>query len=103
MLEPVHKAGAGGVTVTLNDDATVTVTVCVDVHPPPLSPVTVYVVVTAGLASTDEPVVALRPVDGLQVYVVPPLAISVTVPPGHMVGAFGATVTVGVGVMVIVV
>jgi len=101
MLEPLHTDGTGGVTVTTNEEATVTVTVCVEVHPPPLSPVTVYVVVEPGLAVTLVPVVWFRPVAGLHVYVVAPLAVSTTLPPGHIAGAAGVTLTVGVGVIVI--
>jgi len=45
-----------------------TVTVTVDVvEQLPLAPVTVEVVVDVGLALTTDPVVALRPVAGLQV------------------------------------
>jgi hypothetical protein len=47
---------AGGVTVTT--------TVVVLIHPAADVPVTVYVVVEAGFADTDEPVVALSPVEG---------------------------------------
>jgi hypothetical protein len=43
---------------------TVTVTVCVLVHPAAEVPVTVYVVVVAGLAVTVAPVVADNPVAG---------------------------------------
>ena len=45
---------------------TVTVTVAV-LEQPEVVPVTVYVVVEPGLAVTEEPVVALRPVPGLHV------------------------------------
>ena len=45
---------------------TVTVTVAVLVHPLASAPVTVYVVVTAGEAVTTAPVVADRPLAGLQ-------------------------------------
>lgn len=65
-------------------------------------PVTVYVVVTVGVAFTGVPVVALKAVDGDHAYVVAPLAIRFTFPPGHIVGDPGATLTVGVGVTVIV-
>ena len=51
-----------------------------------------------GLAVTVAPVVALKPVDGVQVYVVPPDAVNVAVPPEQMVGEF--TVTVGLDVIV---
>ena len=46
-------------------------------------PVTVYVVVLAGVATTEGPVVGVIPVVGLHVYVDAPLAVMVTaVPPG---------------------
>jgi len=99
ILLPEHIAGFEGTTVTFSDAATVTVTVCVLVHPAEV-PVTVYVVVEPGLAVTVAPVVALRPVPGDHVYVVPPLAVNDTLPPGQIVGAAGATVTVGVGLTV---
>lgn len=53
---------------------------------------------TVGLAVTAEPVVALRPVPGVQVYVLPPEAVSVVELPGHSVAEL--TVTVGVGLTV---
>jgi hypothetical protein len=55
-----------GGTVITGKGLTVTVTCAVAVHPL-LSPVTVYVVVVVGLAITNEPVVELNPVGGLQV------------------------------------
>jgi hypothetical protein len=60
-------------------------------------PVTVYVVVEVGFAVTGEPVVELSAVDGVHVYVVAPLAVSVAVCcPTHIAGG-GATVTTGRG------
>ena len=59
-------------------------------------------VVTVGVAITDVPVVALNAVEGVQVYVVPPPAVSVTLLPGHIAGAAGPTVTVGVAFTVII-
>ena len=50
---------------------------------------------------TLAPVVALNPVEGVQLYVVAPLALSVVELPLHIVGEL--TVTVGVGVTVTVV
>lgn len=52
-----------GVTLIVGEVFTVTVTVVEPVHPDVL-PVTVYVVVIAGLAVTIDPVVELNPVAG---------------------------------------
>jgi len=54
------------------------------------------VVVVVGLAVTDEPVVALKPVDGVHVYVVPPVAVKMVLLPLH-IGAGVGTVIVGGG------
>lgn len=75
---------------TFGSDATETVTVAVLLHPGPFVPVTVYVVVDAGLTTTDEPVND----PGIQVYVDVPLAVSVALPPVQMV-VLDVTVTVG--------
>jgi len=84
---------------------TVTVTVAVLLQPAALTPVTVYVVVEDGPAVMLDPVVADNPVEGVQVYVEPPLALSAVVPPLQIatleppliVGiAFTDTVTVAV-------
>ena len=61
---PLQMAG-GGVTVTTGGGLTVTVTCAVAVHPLDV-PVTVYVVVLVGFAVTEEPVVLLNPIAGLQ-------------------------------------
>ena len=58
-------------------------------------PVTVYVVVLVSVAVTAAPVVALSPVDGLQLYVLAPLAVSNWLPPYAIEGADGVTDTVG--------
>ena len=55
------------VALTVGSGLTVTTLVCVPLQPFVLVPVIVYVVVTLGLAVTDEPVVALKPEDGLHV------------------------------------
>ena len=55
------------VTVTVGGAPTVTVIVCVPVHPVALVPVTVYVVVVAGEAITVELRVLFNPVAGVHV------------------------------------
>jgi len=54
------------------------------------------------LLVTLAPVVALKPVAGLHVYVVAPPALSVVELPEHMVGEVAVAVTVGVGLTVTV-
>jgi hypothetical protein len=61
----------------------------------PVVPLTVYSTDEVALLVTTDPVVALRPVDGLQLYEVAPLAVKVAVLPEQIVAVF--TVTVGVG------
>jgi hypothetical protein len=63
MADPAHIVPL--LTVGTTEPPTVTVAVVVEVQVP-LVPVMVYTVVEAGLATTVEPVVALRPVAGLQ-------------------------------------
>jgi len=65
ILLPLHMLGLLGNTLTVGVDVTVIVTVAVALHAP-LVPVMVYVVVTAGLAVTVLPVVALSPAAGAQ-------------------------------------
>ena len=80
--------------------AMVTVTCAVAVHPN-ASPVTVYVIVEDGLATTVGPVVVLRDVEGLQEYVLAPLAVSVVFCPVQMVRS-GETLSTGIGFTVTV-
>ena len=94
--------GLGGFTVTVGKGFTVTVTVAVPVHPAAEVPVTVYVVVTVGDAVGLAQVVQLNPVDGAQLYVDAPLAVSEVLLPEQMEGAFGLTVMVGKGFTVTV-
>ena len=54
------------VAVTVGAGLTVTLTDAVLVQPEAFVPVTVYVVVVVGFAVTEAPVVALNPVDRLQ-------------------------------------
>ena len=60
---PLQIVGEAGETVTVGNGVTVTVTVCVPLHPLAV-PVAVYVVVEDGLAVTVAPVVALNPPAG---------------------------------------
>ena len=83
-----------GETLITGGGFTVTVTCAVAVHPL-LVPVTVYVVVVAGVAVTDEPVVLLKPVGGDHVYEVElPDAERLTLCPWQ-IEVFGVTETVG--------
>ena len=86
---------------------TVTVTTAVLMQPAPLVPVTVYVVVPAGLAVTLAPVAADNPVDGDQAYEVElPVAVNVVDEPAHiatldplLIAGNGFTVTVTAAVL----
>lgn len=69
---------------------------------PRLVPVTVYVVVVVPLKVIGVPVVALRPVPGVQLYVVPPDADKVVVLPIHTAADPDVAVTVGIGFTVTV-
>lgn len=53
--------------------------------------------VVVGLATTEVPVVEDKPVAGLQLYVLAPLAVSVILFPAQITGEPGDTVTVGGG------
>lgn len=59
--------GDGGFTVTEGLGFTVTTTVCCALLQPPAVPVTLYVIVLTGLATTLAPVVALKAVFGVHV------------------------------------
>jgi hypothetical protein len=74
---------------------TVTTTVAAVLVQVPVVPETEYVMVEVGLAVMLAPVVALRLVLGVQVYVVAPLAVNTVEPPEHIVGG-ADSVTVGV-------
>lgn len=78
----------------VNAAPTVTTTV-VDELQPDVVPVTVYVVVLAGLAVTVAPDVADKPVEGDHAYVVAPDAVNDTLPEGAMVADEGDTAIVG--------
>jgi hypothetical protein len=59
---------------------------------------TVYVVVTDGNAVTIDVFVGDRPTEGCQLYVLAPLAVSLTLPPLQMVAEDGVTFTCGFGI-----
>ena len=73
---------------------TVTVNVVEPVQPTPEVPTIVYVVVVVGFAAIVEPVVADKPVAGLQENVLAPDAISVVLPPVQ-IALLPAIVTTG--------
>jgi hypothetical protein len=81
--------------ITVGPENTVNVTVFVLVQPP-FAPVTVYVVVTVGLTTTDVPVKA----PGIHVYVVAPLPVKVAELPAQTAVGFATALTVGIGLTV---
>ena len=85
-LVPIQIVGE--VTVTVGKGVTVTVASAVPVQPP-VVPVTVYVVVVAGVASAVFTPVEEAP--AVQVYVVPPLAVKLAVCQLQIVGEFTVT------------
>jgi hypothetical protein len=103
VLLPEQIVGEAGVTVTIKDGTTVTVTFTVSLQPPALVPITVYTAVAAGLAVTELPVVALNPAAGDHVYVDAPLAVNKVLPPVQRVGEDGVTDTAGRGLTIIVI
>jgi hypothetical protein len=84
-----------GETEITGSGLTVTITDAVFIHPAAEVPVTVYVVVAAGFAETEVPVVALKPAAAAHEYVEAPEAVSVPAMPEQIV--IGGTVTVGKG------
>ena len=106
VLAPVHIDTLPDV-LTVGSALTVTVSDAVFVQPFAAVPVTVYVVVTVGVAVTGVPVVALKPVAGPHTYVAAPPALSevelpmqlLTLPEVVTVGS-GLTVTVTLPVLV---
>jgi hypothetical protein len=92
---PEHIVGAAGLIFTVGVVFTVTATDTAELAHPDVVPVTLYVVVTVGLAVTLAPVVALRLVEGVQAKVEAPLAVRIVELPEHIVGG-GEAVIVGV-------
>jgi hypothetical protein len=65
-------------------------------QPAKLVPVTVYVVVEAGLAFAESHVAQFKPDEGNHWYEGAPFALSAKLSPAHIAGVGGTTVTVGV-------
>ena len=101
---PGHIEDGVAEAVTVGGGLIVIVTEAVLEQPPEVVPVTVYVCDDAGLAVTVAPVVALKPVAGLHVYVPPapaPDPVRLTeLPLQNVVGPEGFIVIVGGGVTV---
>lgn len=74
--------GGGLITVTVTDNEADEF-----IHPIEFVPVTVYVVVDAGLANTDEPDVMFKPIDGDQIKFSAPLTVRLAEPPKHIVAS----------------
>jgi hypothetical protein len=88
--------------ITVGFSFTVTTAVAVPVHPLEVVPVTVYVVVEVGVATTVDPVVVFNPVLGAELYVFAPLAVSVAEFPEQTALALEEMVTTGLGTTVTV-
>ena len=101
---PKHTVVGVATVPAVTAGATVTVWLAVFTQPLPSVPVTVYVVVVVGAAETGEPVVGVRFVVGLQVYVVAPPAAKDTLPVPQIkaLAGVGVMVTVGSGFTVTV-
>lgn len=100
--EPAHIVVTPPVAVTVGTGFTDMVVVAVLLQPAALVPVTVYVRVAVVLQTTEAPVVALRPVDGVQTYVLPPPALIVVELPIQIAEDTGVAVMVGIAFTVIV-
>jgi len=90
-VPPTHIDVGDAVTLIVGVEFTVTVTVAVLLHPTPLDPVTVYVVLLVGATVI---LAVLPPV--LQLYVLPPLAVNTEVPPTHIDDGDAVILIVGV-------
>ena len=94
-LCPPATTGTAGLIVIAGIAFTVTATVALDTVPYELVPLTVYVVLVVGLATTMAPLVLLKPVEGDHEYVLTPPAVKVTLLPAQKVAVVGLTVTTG--------
>lgn len=94
---PEHIVDGAATADKIGGLLTVTTTVlAVATHPLAEVPFKVYVMVTVGLAVTLAPVVALKAVLGVHVYVLAPLPVKVVEPPEHIVDGAAEAVNVGV-------
>ena len=100
---PVSIDADEGVIVSVGKGLIVVIVVFVFTHPFEFVPVTVYVVATVGLAVTVAPVVALKAVEGAQIYVLAPLAVREVELPLHIVAEDGDMVKVGKGLTVTII
>jgi hypothetical protein len=88
--------GPLGLTETIGSGYTVMSFVAVPMQPLAAVPITVYVLVLVGAARMDAPLVALRPVAGVQLYDTAPLAVRLADPPlQNAVAVAGLILTVG--------
>ena len=93
LMELPKQITAGlGSTVTVGLMTTVAVPVCVWLLQPTLEPITLYTVVTAGLAITTGPFAVFKVADGVHVYVVALFAVKVTLVPAHMLAEVTAMI-----------
>lgn len=102
VVDPLQIANVPAVATIVGDAFTVNEPVPVPVQPAALIPVTVYMVVTVGLAVTGVPVDADRLVAGAQLYVAAPDAVMVELVPLHIAAGDGVTVSTGIGFTVTV-
>ena len=86
--------------VTVGFGTTLAVPVCVWLLQPAFVPITLYIVVAAGLAITELPFGVFNDADGDQVYVDAPLDVKVTLVPAHILPDVTAMVGFGTTVMV---
>jgi hypothetical protein len=98
--EPIHAFMVPPIAARTGKSFTVTVTASVFTHPLASVPVTVYVVVAVGVATTLAVFVVAKPVTGLHTYVEAPVAVSVVLAPLQIVASLPATTT-GIALTVI--
>lgn len=97
---PLQIVVGGDAIVTVGKVLTVTVFMVLLIQPLMSVPVIVYVVVADGVQTTVGPLVIFNAVDGIQVYVLPPLALRVLLLPIHTETPEGTDVIFGSGLTV---